>query len=123
MYDCKVKLTAGTSSTYSEAVKTCTGVKGVAISRPTRLLAQPGVAYITLVWSPPTEGHSCVDQYALQWKVKEDHFSRVEIILPGNTSEYQIDHLEPCASYSFILTHLSIYWGKQQNGSKAEISG
>ena len=121
VYDCWVQF-AGISPTYSDTVQTCTGVRGVTISPPTRMISQPGVTDITLIWSPPVQSHTCVDQYALLWQTENEESSKTEILLPGESSEYRLEHLEPCTPYTLSLTPVSIHWGKHQNGSMATIS-
>ena len=74
------------------------------------------------MWSPPEQSHACVDQYALVWQEDEEESSKTEILLAGDSSEYLLEHLQPCTTYSFILTPVSLYWGKHQNGSQATIS-
>ena len=99
-----------------------------------------------ILWSPPIQGHHCVDQFVLQWvpyhssTISDDSTNHIDIsgdsknhtmisgdstyhtIIPGDSTEYLLDNLDPCTPYRVSLTPLSLYWGSVQNGSSAEIT-
>ena len=116
VYDCRIQLLSGDRVTYSDIISACTWVRGVTISSPTRLSTWPGVTDITLLWSPPVQGDSCVDQYSVQC-------GPYHTIIPGNSTEYRVDNLEPCTPYTLAITPLSLHWGTPHNGTTAQIAG
>ena len=121
-YSCSVAYPdqAGSWSLTSPPVTQSTWVRGVTISRPTKLQHYLVGRDLHLAWAGPEEGGGCVTEYSLSY-TNLNTSQQFNLSLPASSPHLHVlRDVESGAQYNIRLAARSTGWGDEVTGETAE---
>ena len=107
-------------SIRSDPVNQSTWVRGVTISRPTKLQLYTVGRDLHLAWAGPEEGGGCVTEYSLTYTNLNSSHQLNHTVPAHSPYLHVLPDIEPGVQYNILLAPRSKGWGDDVTGETAE---